>query len=180
MWISKKRTEISSTFQCARSFFYSFFHAWKLNSWNTPTAVSRGIFVFCSSAILVSLLLYYPSALSISAPRGASVENLHSVLPASSPCSFWSRTKERKKYSTDRKQDLPLRFRASLTDYARMIFRVARLSWFPTVSWRRSLIRLKMELMASTIRSWIFNIRSSPAFQAREMYSLKYFLAIGI
>lgn len=104
-----------------------FFHAWEPNSRNTPTAVSRGIFVFSSSAILVSLLLCRPSALSISAPRSASVENLHSVLPAFSPHSLQGTEQrvEKNINSTDRKRDLPLRFRAFLTGYTRMIFRVA-------------------------------------------------------
>lgn len=144
MWILKKRKEIS-TVNFAWFFFYSFFHAWEPNSWSTPTAVSRGIFVFCSSAILVSLPLC-SSALSISAPWGASVENLHSVLPASSPCSLWGTEQRKEKIFDLPETRSPAPLSRLFDGLRRMIFRVA--PNFPDFSlffvWRRSLRRLKM------------------------------------
>ena len=71
------------------------------------------------------------------------------------------RTKGKNIRSKPETKSLSLRFRASLTDSARMIFRVA--SGFPNfppfLVRRRSLRRFKMDLMAFSI--WIFNIRSS-------------------
>jgi len=110
----KKKNRIEKISVCT-IFLSFFFHAWKPNMWNTPTAVSWGIFVFSSSAILVSLLYAVP--LRSPFPHlGALLSKICTrYFRHSSRVRSKAQNKGKKKYSTDRKRDLPLRFRAFLT-----------------------------------------------------------------
>ena len=127
-----------------------------------PTAVvSRGIFVFSSSVILVSLLLCRPSPF----PHLEAFLSKICARYFRHPGCIRSKAQNKgKKYSIDRKRNPLLRFRAFLTDPVRMIFHVASgFPNFPPFLVRRRLLKhFKTDLMAFSICLWIFNVRSSP------------------
>lgn len=129
--LRESRKEVSRNiwkkFRCAHDLsFILFLRTWKLNSRNTPTAVSRGIFVFF--LVRYSRFPSFMPPLCVLHFRTLGRFCRKSALGTSGILAAFAlshRTKDEKKYSSDRKRDLLFHFRAFLTDYAGMIFHVA-------------------------------------------------------
>lgn len=115
-------------FCCARSFFLVFFSMPGSQTREILRQLSHEASSF-SSLPLFSFPFFYAVPLRSPFPHlGALLSKIYTrYFRHSRRIRSKARNKEKKKNinSTDRKRDLPLRFRAFLTGYTRMIFRVA-------------------------------------------------------